>query len=90
MTLIVRGFEMVRAYVMIKVGASEHLGIEKAIKERLMKIPGVIKVDSIFGRFDMIAEVEVKETRELSQLVVDKIKGIPGVVSTETFICHET
>jgi DNA-binding Lrp family transcriptional regulator len=81
---------MVRAYVMIKVGASEHLGMEKTIKEKLMKIPGVVKVDSIFGRFDIIAEVEVKETLELSHLVIDEIKGIPGVVSTETFICHET
>jgi DNA-binding Lrp family transcriptional regulator len=81
---------MVRAYVMIKVGASEYLGMEKTIKERLMKIPGVIKVDSIFGRFDIIAEVEVKDTCELSHLVIDEIKGIPGVVSTETFICHET
>jgi DNA-binding Lrp family transcriptional regulator len=82
--------EMVRAYVMIKVGASEYLGMEKTIKERLMKIPGVVKVDSIFGRFDIIAEVQVKDTRELSHLVIDEIKGITGVVSTETFICHET
>jgi len=81
---------MVRAYVMIKVGASEYLGMEKTIKERLMKIPGVVKVDSIFGRFDIIAEVEVKDTRDLSHLVIDEIKGILGVVSTETFICHET
>jgi len=32
----------------------------------------------------------VKDTRELSHLVIDEIKGITGVVSTETFICHET
>ena len=81
---------MVRAYVMIKVGAGEYFGVEKTIKEKIAEMPGVIKVDSVFGRFDIIAEVEAKETRELSLLVTDKIKGIPSVVSTETFICHET
>jgi DNA-binding Lrp family transcriptional regulator len=81
---------MVRAYVMIKVGAGEYLGVEKTIKEKLAKMPEVIKVESIFGRFDIIVEVEAKETRELSHLVTDKIKGIPNVVATETFVCHET
>lgn len=81
---------MVRAYVMIKVGAGEYFGVEKTIKERIAKMPEVIKVDSIFGRFDIIAEVEVKEPHELSLLVTDKIKSIPSVVSTETFVCHET
>ena len=81
---------MVRAYVMIKVGAGEYFGVEKTIKEKIAKMPEVIKVDSIFGRFDIIAEVEAKEPRELSLLVTDKIKSIPSVISTETFICHET
>ncbi len=81
---------MVRAYVMVKIGAAEHLGVEKTVKEKLLKIPGVVKVDSIFGRFDIIAEVEVKEPRELGHLVTDRMKSIPSVVSTETFVCHET
>jgi len=81
---------MVRAYVMIKVGAGESFGVEKTIKEKIVKMPGVVRVDSIFGRFDIIAEIEVKETRGLSSLVTDKIKSIPCVVSTETFVCHET
>lgn len=80
---------MVRAYIMIKVGAGEYFGVEKTVKEKVAKMPGVIKVDSIFGRFDIIAEVEAKETRGLSLLVTDKIKSIPSVVSTETLVCHE-
>mgnify|MGYP001129138312 CR=1 FL=1 len=80
---------MVRAYVMIKVGACEYLGVEKTIREKIAKMPEVIKVDSIFGRFDIIAEVETRDPHELSLLVTDRIKSIPSVVSTETFICHE-
>lgn len=81
---------MVRAYVLIKVGAGEYFGVEKTIKEKIAKMPGVIKVDSIFGRFDIIAEVEAEEPRELSLLVTDRIKSIPSIVSTETLICHDT
>lgn len=81
---------MVRAYILIKIGAGEYFGVEKTIKEKIGKMQGVIKVDSIFGRFDIIAEVEAKEPHELSHLVTDKIKSIPSVVSTETFMCHKT
>ena len=81
---------MVRAYFMIKAGAGEYFGVEKTIKEKIADMPGVIKVDSIFGRFDIIVEVEAKEPRELSLLVTDKIKSIPSAISTETFLCHET
>jgi DNA-binding Lrp family transcriptional regulator len=79
---------MIRAYVMIKVGAGEYFSVEKTIREELSKLPGNKKVDGVFGRFDIIAEVEAKDANELSRLVTDKIKAISSVVSTETFICH--
>jgi DNA-binding Lrp family transcriptional regulator len=81
---------MVRAYVMIKVGAGEYFSVEKTIKGEIAKLPGVNKVDGVFGRFDIIAEVQAKDASELSRLVTDKIKAISSVVSTETLICHET
>ena len=79
---------MIRAYIMIKVGAGESFSVEKTIKEEISKLPGIKRVDGIFGRYDMIAEVEAKDASDLSRLVTDKIKAISCVVSTETFICH--
>ena len=79
---------MMRAYIMIKVGAGEYFSVEKTIREEIAKIPGIKKVDGIFGRFDIIAEAEAKDSSELSRMVTDKIKAISCVVSTETFICH--
>lgn len=79
---------MIRAYVMIKVGPGEHFNVEKTIREEIAKLPGIKRVDGIFGRFDIIAEAEAKDASELSRLVTDKIKGISCVVSTETFIVH--
>lgn len=80
---------MIRAFVTAKVGSSEYLGATKTIKEKIAKMPGVLKVEIIFGRYDIIAEVEVKDLDELSRLVTDKIKNIPNILSTETFICYQ-
>jgi DNA-binding Lrp family transcriptional regulator len=79
---------MIRAYIMIKVGAGEYFSVEKTIREEISKLLGIKKVDGVFGRFDIIAEVEAKDAGELSRLVTDKIKAISSVVSTETLICH--
>jgi len=80
---------LIRAFVTAKVGSSEYLGATKTIKEKIAKMPGVIKVEIIFGRYDIIAEVEAKDLGKLSRLVTDKIKSIPNILSTETFICYQ-
>ncbi len=80
---------MIRAFVAAKVGTSEYLSATKTIKEKIAAMPGVLKVDIIFGRYDIIAEVEVEDLDELSRLVTDKIKSIPIILSTETLICYQ-
>ena len=72
-----------------KAGSHEYLGASKTVKEQIAKIPGVLKVEAIFGRFDIMAEVETKDLEELSRLVTDKIKSIPSILTTETFICYQ-
>jgi len=78
-----------RAFVTAKVGSSDYLGATKTIKEKIAKIPGVLKVEIVFGRYDIIAEVEAKDLDELSRVVTDQIKSIPNILSTETFICYQ-
>lgn len=80
---------MIRAFVTAKVGSSDYLGATKTIKEKIAKIHGVLKVEIIFGRYDIIAEVEAKDLDELSRVVIDKIRSIPNILSTETFICYQ-
>jgi len=80
---------MIRAFVTAKVGSSDYLGATKTIKEKIAKMPGILKVEIIFGRYDIIAEVQTKDLEELSRLVTDNIKSIPNILSTETFICYQ-
>ncbi len=77
---------MITAFVLIKVGTGIHLNFAKSAKEEMMKIEGVTKVYGVFGRFDLIAQVEAQNLEELSRIITDKIRAILGVVSTESLI----
>jgi DNA-binding Lrp family transcriptional regulator len=77
---------MVHALVLVRIGSSETLNLVKTIKEELYKVKGVKEVHGVFGRFDFAVLVETKTTEELGNLVTDCIRGIKGVVYTETLV----
>lgn len=77
---------VVMALILIKLGTGEYLSFAKSAKEEISKIKGVKKVYGVFGRFDLVAQVEAPSLEELSLVINDKIRGIAGVVSTESLI----
>ncbi len=77
---------MIAAFVLIRVGTGEQLNFAKSAKEEMMKIEGVTKVYGVFGRFDLIAQIEAPNLEEISRIITDKIRAIPGVLSTESLI----
>jgi DNA-binding Lrp family transcriptional regulator len=79
-------FEMVESFVLVRVGTSEAMNLTKTIREVLSKTKGVKDVYGVFGRWDFLIKVETKTLEDLGKLVTDCIRGINGVVSTETLI----
>jgi len=79
-------FQMVEALVLVRTGSSETLNLMKTVKEEIRKIKGVKEVYGVFGRYDFAVKVETKTTEELGNLVTDCIRGIHGVVYTETLV----
>jgi DNA-binding Lrp family transcriptional regulator len=77
---------MVEALVLVRAGSSETLNLMKTIKEQICKVKGVKEVYGVFGRYDFAVRVEAKTTEQLGNLVTDCIRGIHGVVSTETLV----
>lgn len=55
----------------------------EAILEAMKTIEGVRKVYFTYGRFDIVAFLEIEDYRELRE-VTSRINEIPGVRSTET------
>lgn len=73
---------MISSVVLVKLGA----GKEKEALQKIKDVKGVSHVTAVFGRWDLIVEVEAKDLTELTSLVVNKIRAIAGVVDTETLI----
>jgi DNA-binding Lrp family transcriptional regulator len=77
---------MVTAFIAVKIGTGEHLSWVKMIRESIEKVSGVKEVYSVLGRFDLIVKVQAKSVEELANIVVDGIRSIEGVTTTETFL----
>jgi Lrp/AsnC family transcriptional regulator, regulator for asnA, asnC and gidA len=60
-------------------------GDVRAIADTLGAIPEVDYVVIVAGSFDLLIEIVCEDDDHLLSLLNDKIRAIPGVVSTETF-----
>jgi len=61
-------------------------GEEKLAIDGIKKIPGVNAVTGVFGAWDAVCHVEATDLKTLAQVVVERIRGLRGVVETETLI----
>lgn len=77
---------MVTAIVLVKTGTGENLNFTKTAKEQIAKIRGVKDVFGVFGRYDVVVHIEASSLEELSRIIADQMRGIPGVSSTESLI----
>jgi DNA-binding Lrp family transcriptional regulator len=77
---------MVTAFILVKAGSGEQLNFVKSVKEEISKIKGVQKVHGIFGRYDLLVQAEAASLEELSRIVIDKMRAINGVLSTESLV----
>jgi DNA-binding Lrp family transcriptional regulator len=69
-----------RAYVLLDV----HAGEERSVQQMLRGVPGVVKVETTFGPYDTIVQVEAADLAGLSKLVYQTIRATPGVMDTLT------
>ena len=73
---------MVTGLVLVRLQA----GKEKSVLVKIKEIKGVSHVSAIFGRWDLVVDVESSDLTTLTTVVVNKIRSIPGVFSTETLV----
>ncbi|MEF3280783.1 MAG: Lrp/AsnC ligand binding domain-containing protein [Elusimicrobiota bacterium] len=61
-------------------------GKEKQVLPKLRAIKEVVHMSAVFGRWDLVLDMETSDLEQLSQVVVNEIRNIPGVLSTETLV----
>ncbi len=70
-----------QAMIGVRVG-----GDTREVAERLAEIPEIDYVVLTAGSFDLLAEVVCENDEELINLLNSRIRSLPGVLSTETFV----
>jgi DNA-binding Lrp family transcriptional regulator len=62
------------------------VGLEQKAMAEIKKIRGVREVDVTFGTWDAVVIADAENIDKLSALVVREIRGIHGVLSTDTLV----
>ncbi len=73
---------MVTGLVLLKLAP----GKERLALAKLKAIPSVVHMSAVFGRWDLVLDMETEDLPTLSNIVVQEIRSIPGVISTETLV----
>ncbi|UCG69181.1 MAG: Lrp/AsnC ligand binding domain-containing protein [Thermoplasmata archaeon] len=60
------------------------IGAEKDVEQEVHKIKGVREAQLLFGVYDISVKVECENLEELTQIVINEIRQIPGVRETKT------
>jgi len=61
-------------------------GKTKSVLETIRKVEGVKYAYAVFGRYDIVAMIDVQDIDQAAATVIDKIGRVDGVVKTETLI----
>ena len=73
---------MVMAYIMVRVDAGE----ERDVIKKIQKLPEVKDSNIIYGEWDVVMKIKVKNVEEITAFVVDKLRKIKAVKLTSTMI----
>jgi len=62
------------------------IGRADDVLRRMKAVPGVTEVLAVTGPFDLIVKVQAPHINDALDTVVNKIRRIPGLKSTETLV----
>lgn len=73
---------MLTCFILINVEAKK----ENEVYDYLSKIKEVEGIREVFGQYDIIARMEARNLKLMRSLIIDRIRSIPGVITTTTLI----
>ena len=73
---------MKKAYILVSLVP----GLEANTISQISSLPGVEETDLVFGRWDVVVQVQANNISDLSRMVINQIRGLQGVQTTETLI----
>jgi len=76
---------MAKAYLKINV----EMGRERSVRDALLKFDEVKKANLTTGGQDILALIEADSYEDILQVVIDRLRTLKGIVSTETDLVLE-
>jgi DNA-binding Lrp family transcriptional regulator len=76
------GIKMVTGLLLVKLTS----GKEKQALIKLRALKSIVHMSAVFGRWDLVLDMEADDLPQLSNIIVQEIRPIPGVLSTETLV----
>lgn len=73
---------IMRAYVLI----NTELGQEAQVVSELNEVEGITGISSLYGIYDVIAQVEADSMEKVKEIVFNKIRRLDNVKTTITLI----
>ncbi|MFA6584095.1 MAG: Lrp/AsnC ligand binding domain-containing protein [Elusimicrobiaceae bacterium] len=61
-------------------------GKENEALKKIKSVKDVAHVSAVFGRWDLVLDMESEDLQSMSNCVVREIRSIPGVMSTESLV----
>lgn len=58
----------------------------ESVLERVRAVPHVVEVEAVTGPFDLIIKIRADHINEALDVVMHRIRRIPGVKGTETLV----
>ncbi|MCI4357996.1 MAG: Lrp/AsnC ligand binding domain-containing protein [Thermoplasmata archaeon] len=62
------------------------VGRLEEVRRRLQAEPTVVEVEAVTGPYDLIAKVQAPHINQALDVVVHRIRRIPGIKGTETLV----
>lgn len=59
------------------------------VSQALLGFKGVTEVFSVAGQFDLVAILRVQNNEQIADLVTEHIRGVAGIVRTETLMAFK-
>ena len=73
---------MVVAFIL----ATTRTGKEKEVLESLRNMEGVNEAHNVYGDYDVFAKINADNINQLNEIMIQKIRDIPHIVTTSTLI----
>lgn len=73
---------MIIAYVLIIAKS----GAEKSVVTELKAYKEIVDAEILYGEYDILAKIKVKEIADLNEFLLSKVRRIDGVEKTSTLI----